>query len=99
MAARPRQRSRTSQTGRKPLRAVVLALAAALPLAIAPAARADLSPDLAARLVQTPADQRLSVIVTLTQQVDPGAYQGRPRELLRELRSTAGEAQSPLQAR
>jgi subtilisin family serine protease len=80
-------------------RAIVAAAALALPFAAAAPAHADLSPDLAQRLMETPADERLPVIVTLAQQVDPIAYQGRPRALLRELRTSAGEAQGPLQAR
>jgi subtilisin family serine protease len=102
MAVRRRHPSQPPEARRQPLRrrgVVVLALAAALPLAIAAPARADLSPDLVERLVQTPADQRLPIIVTLARQVDPEGYQGRPRALLRELRSSAGEAQGPLQAR
>ncbi|MDX6647885.1 MAG: bacillopeptidase [Miltoncostaeaceae bacterium] len=102
MAVRRRHPSRPPETRTATLsrrRGLVLVLAAALPLAVAAPAHADLSPDLAERLVQTAADQRLPVIVTLAEQVDPAAYEGRPRELLRELRSSAGEAQGPLRAR
>lgn len=56
-------------------------------------ATAELSPDLEARLADTPAGGLVPVIATLHRQVDGERYEDRPTALLRALRRTAATTQ------
>src|SRR5205085_5950920 len=72
-----------------------LALAGGLLAAAAPA-RADLAPALTSQLLQAPAEQPLTVIVSLTAQVDPALYVGDPVGLVAAQKALAEQTQQAI---
>jgi subtilisin family serine protease len=95
MPAPPDGRGR--RPGAAPARRAVggsaLALAAAATAFAAPAAGAVLTPALQRQIALTPPAQALAVVVTLSRQVDPGAFQGRPTALIQAARRLADRTQ------
>jgi hypothetical protein len=70
-----------------------VALVAALLVPAAASHAGIMSSDLQARLAQAAPDEPLSVIATLTRQIDPGAYQGDPAGLVAAEQRLADETQ------
>lgn len=80
--------------GRRVAAALVgLTMATLASLGSAPLARADMTPELAARVVALTPGQTVPVVATLTDQVSSHAYEGRPQARELALRRTAARTQ------